>query len=84
KVKFLISLGPTVGGYPGVCHGGIVATILDEVTSMLFPINKAHLCRAWANNVEGRKYFLQGTIEDGDGTVVTRPEALYIVRKEML
>ncbi|KAH7124589.1 HotDog domain-containing protein [Dactylonectria macrodidyma] len=109
-VKFLISLGPAAGGYPGVCHGGIVATILDEVTSMLFPINKSHgaisegaammgylntrflrpvkvpasyLCRAWVNKVEGRKYFLQGMIEDGDGMIVARAEALYIVLKEM-
>ncbi|KAH7176245.1 thioesterase superfamily protein [Dactylonectria macrodidyma] len=111
EVMFLVSFGLAVGGYPGVCHGGIVATILDEVTSMLFPINRAHgaipggvamtghlntkflrplkvpasyLCRGCVERVEGRKYFLHGTIEDGDGTILARAEALYIILKENL
>ncbi|KAL2434870.1 hypothetical protein ABEF95_009741 [Exophiala dermatitidis] len=35
KVLTLLSLQPGLNGYPGVCHGGIVATILDEVMSIL-------------------------------------------------
>ncbi|EHY60576.1 hypothetical protein ABEF92_002739 [Exophiala dermatitidis] len=35
EVLTLLSLQPGLNGYPGVCHGGIVATILDEVMSIL-------------------------------------------------
>lgn len=39
EVKTLITLGPLVSGFPGVCHGGIVMTILDEVLSILVQLN---------------------------------------------
>lgn len=35
EVRTLLSLRPGLNGYPGVCHGGIVATMLDEVMSIL-------------------------------------------------
>ncbi|KAL2434885.1 hypothetical protein ABEF95_010074 [Exophiala dermatitidis] len=35
EVLTLLSLQPGLNGYSGVCHGGIVATILDEVMSIL-------------------------------------------------
>ncbi|KAI2613395.1 HotDog domain-containing protein [Hypoxylon sp. NC1633] len=36
-VKTFLTLGPGLDGHPGVCHGGIVTTILDEVAA--HPIN---------------------------------------------
>ncbi|EXJ92883.1 hypothetical protein A1O3_01437 [Capronia epimyces CBS 606.96] len=35
EVRTLLSLRPGLDGYPGICHGGIVATLLDEVMSVL-------------------------------------------------
>jgi len=35
EVCVLLSLQPGLNGYPGVCHGGVVATLLDEVLSVL-------------------------------------------------
>ena len=35
-----ITLGSLVNGFPGVCHGGIVMTIMDEVMGLLVPLNK--------------------------------------------
>lgn len=41
EFKYLISLGRDVGGYPGVCHGGIVTTVMDEITGLALTINRA-------------------------------------------
>ncbi|KAK4224252.1 HotDog domain-containing protein [Podospora fimiseda] len=40
QLSSLISLGPMVNGWEGICHGGIVITLLDEVMGQLFSINK--------------------------------------------
>jgi len=39
ELKGLLTLGPGLDGWPGVCHGGIVATILDEITGLIIPVN---------------------------------------------
>jgi acyl-coenzyme A thioesterase THEM4 len=31
EIRYLIALQPDLNGYPHVCHGGIVATLLDEL-----------------------------------------------------
>lgn len=41
EIHTLLSLGYRVNGYPHLCHGGIVATILDEVMGSLLSVNKA-------------------------------------------
>lgn len=40
ELKALMRLGPGVNGHIGVSHGGIVATILDEVLGLLIPLNR--------------------------------------------
>ncbi|KAI3318754.1 thioesterase superfamily protein [Xylariaceae sp. AK1471] len=42
------------------------------------------LARACFTKVEGRKYFTQGTIEDKDGVVLARADALYVQLKSSL
>lgn len=37
EVKALVTLGGLVSGYPGLSHGGIVATVLDETLSFISP-----------------------------------------------
>ncbi|KAH8591597.1 thioesterase family protein-like protein [Bisporella sp. PMI_857] len=37
------------------------------------------LCRASVDRVEGRKLYVKGSIEDGNGTVLSTAEALFIV-----
>jgi len=39
EVKGLLTLGAGLDGWPGVCHGGIVAAILDEITGLVIPLN---------------------------------------------
>ncbi|KAI1171093.1 HotDog domain-containing protein [Nemania sp. FL0916] len=40
EVKAFLSLGRGLNGYPDICHGGLVMTILDEIIGMLVPINQ--------------------------------------------
>lgn len=40
EVRLLLTLASDVNGVAGVCHGGLVATILDEVAGMLVEVNK--------------------------------------------
>ncbi|KAJ4417535.1 hypothetical protein N0V82_006094 [Gnomoniopsis sp. IMI 355080] len=37
ELKAFVTLGNLVSGYPGTCHGGIVATVLDEALSFISP-----------------------------------------------
>ncbi|KAI1159711.1 thioesterase superfamily protein [Nemania serpens] len=39
EVKVFLTLGGGLNGYPDICHGGLVTTILDEVIGILIPIN---------------------------------------------
>ena len=41
EVHTLLSLGCRLNGYPHLCHGGIVATIMDEVMGTLLVMNKS-------------------------------------------
>ncbi|KAI1420065.1 HotDog domain-containing protein [Xylaria sp. FL1777] len=111
EIKTLLTLGSGLNGYPGVCHGGVVVTVLDEVISHLVPLNQerktipsgAHmtaylntrfvkpvstpatiLTRAWFTKVEGRKYFMQGTIEDENGIILAQADALFVQLKSSL
>jgi hypothetical protein len=38
-VRTIMDLGNGVNGHPDVCHGGFVATMLDEVMGVLLTIN---------------------------------------------
>jgi acyl-coenzyme A thioesterase PaaI-like protein len=40
ELRALLTLGSDLDGYPHVCHGGIQATILDEVMGNLIGTNK--------------------------------------------
>lgn len=40
EIKGLITLGSDLDGHPGVCHGGIVATIFDEVLGYSAPASR--------------------------------------------
>ncbi|RYC55646.1 hypothetical protein CHU98_g10562 [Xylaria longipes] len=111
EVKAFLTLGNGLNGWPNVCHGGLVTTILDEVIGMLVPINRERgqmpagtymtaylnttfvkpvptpatiLTRTWFTKVEGRKYFTEGTIEDENGVILARADALYILLKSSL
>lgn len=37
EVQSFVTLGDLVSGYPGISHGGIVATVLDETLSFISP-----------------------------------------------
>jgi acyl-coenzyme A thioesterase PaaI-like protein len=40
EVRTFFSLGKGMNGYPYVCHGGMVATMLDETMGLLLSFNK--------------------------------------------
>jgi acyl-coenzyme A thioesterase PaaI-like protein len=40
EIHTLLTLGYRLNGYPACAHGGIVATIIDEVMGMLLSVNK--------------------------------------------
>ncbi|MCJ1391804.1 hypothetical protein MMC18_004671 [Xylographa bjoerkii] len=40
EVRTIITLGYRLNGYPHLCHGGVVATIMDEVMGTLCSVNK--------------------------------------------
>ncbi|KAK3369957.1 HotDog domain-containing protein [Podospora didyma] len=40
EVHAFLTLGPMLNGWAGICHGGIVMTILDEVMGQLPAVNK--------------------------------------------
>lgn len=40
EVHALVALGHMVNGFDGVCHGGLVATLLDEVMGQVFAANR--------------------------------------------
>jgi acyl-coenzyme A thioesterase PaaI-like protein len=42
ELKAIFTLGSDVNGFPNVCHGGIVATLLDEVMGELINVNLKH------------------------------------------
>ncbi|TDZ51823.1 Acyl-coenzyme A thioesterase THEM4 [Colletotrichum trifolii] len=111
EVKALLTLNSGVNGFPGVSHGGIVATILDETIGLVFPVNKANglvsegdYMTAYLNTtylrpvrtpqtvlvvveiikVEGRKFWIEGRIEDEKGDVLAKAESLYVRLREKL
>ncbi|KAI1440196.1 HotDog domain-containing protein [Annulohypoxylon stygium] len=40
SIKMFLTLGSGLNGHPGICHGGIVVAILDEVIGLLIPTNQ--------------------------------------------
>ena len=105
EVKGILKLAGGLNGFPDVCHGGIVATILDEIMGEVINVNLRNrtvlrtsymtayinttylkpvetpgtvLARAWINKIEGKKLYESATIEDGEGTVLAKAEALFI------
>ncbi|KAI3401471.1 hypothetical protein diail_10905 [Diaporthe ilicicola] len=113
EIKGLITLGHNLDGHPGVCHGGIVATIFDEVLGYAAPGGRLHgegedggapvsayvtaylnttylrpvrtpgtvLVVAQTTKVEGRKIYVEASMEDGEGNKLARAEALFVEAK---
>ncbi|CAE7215563.1 hypothetical protein CFE70_009931 [Pyrenophora teres f. teres 0-1] len=116
EIKELVDVGDRLDGYPHVMHGGITATLLDEVCGALINCNAMKkveragevgrsidrpkwmtaylnttykapvptpgvlLCTATIVRQEGgdRKVYMRATVQDGNGTVCTVCEALFI------
>ncbi|KAE9983244.1 hypothetical protein BLS_009006 [Venturia inaequalis] len=110
EVLAFFELGNGVNGFPNLCHGGFVATLLDEVMGILLSVNQEYLHRergevgeitsmtaylnmkylapvttpgiilgrAKVEKVEGRKIYIRGAIEDGEGKKLTVAEALFV------
>ncbi|KAK3358846.1 HotDog domain-containing protein [Lasiosphaeria hispida] len=111
EVGAFLTLGPLVNGWRGVCHGGIVMTILDEVMGQLATVNKERevmddipLMTAYLNTKfikpvktgttiyvaakfvkqEERKYWSEAEVQDENGNVLAKGEALFIMLRAKL
>jgi acyl-coenzyme A thioesterase PaaI-like protein len=114
EVFVFFEVGSGVNGYPNTCHGGFVATMLDEVmgivlnviqlyensesgrndsishmtaylnTTYLAPVPTPSIILATAKvaKVDGRKMWINGTLEDSQRRVMARSESLYIQAKK--
>ncbi|KAF2712481.1 hypothetical protein K504DRAFT_373193 [Pleomassaria siparia CBS 279.74] len=113
EVRTLMDLGSGLNGHPNICHGGFVATMLDEVFGVLITLNLGKkmerlkmqgsrsqltcftaylntnykkpvstpgviLCTAKFIRQDRNKIYANGTIEDGNGTVYSTGEAMFI------
>lgn len=105
EVLGILQLRGGLNGFPNTCHGGIVATILDEIMGELINVNLKHraimrtsymtayinttyvkpvrtpstiLARGRISKIDGRKLLATAAIEDGEGTVLAKAEALFI------
>lgn len=112
EVKAFVTVGELVNGYPGVCHGGMVASIFDEVLGLIHPgcrwrpdtsglasvvtayLNTkyvrpvqtpgTYLVTAWLKKAEGRKIFIEGVMEDGNGARLAEAESLFVETRQKL
>ena len=116
RIRAFAALGPMLGGWKGVCHGGVVGTLMDETMAQLFVANQDHgllpdvpamtvylntrfMKPARTGTVEdpavvmvtvrvvkreGRKFFLEADMQDGEGAVLARAEALFVTPRSML
>jgi len=57
EVRTFLNLGSGVNGYPNVCHGGFVATMLDEVMGVLLTVNQLWI----KDHRGGREHIMQMT-----------------------
>jgi acyl-coenzyme A thioesterase PaaI-like protein len=119
EVKSLIQIESGLNGHAHICHGGIAATILDEVTALLLVVNEgredavasmaagrrppvegvaaftaelvvkflkpivtpqAVCCVARFSEIDGRKIWLDGTIEDKSGTALATGRCLVVLK----
>ncbi|CAF0762970.1 unnamed protein product [Rotaria sordida] len=101
EVRVAFHLGEGICGHKGIVHGGLTATMLDEVSgaaafSCVGPCFTANLnidylkplmtpawvlVRAHVERHEGRKVFIHGTVENGEGIVYAKAVGLFIKPK---
>lgn len=119
EIRMLMDLGNGLNGHANICHGGFVATMLDEVIGALITLNmekkmekmkpgstdsKLHcftaylntnykkplptpgvvLCTASFVKQERNKISVNGTVEDGKGTIFSTAEGMFIETKTKL
>ena len=52
EVRVLASLKPGLNGYPHICHGGVIAMLMDEASGLLLSANEAKRNKA-SNAING-------------------------------
>ncbi|KAK4034375.1 acyl-coenzyme A thioesterase THEM4 [Parachaetomium inaequale] len=114
EVRAFLALGPLVNGWEGLCHGGVVATMLDETMAAVVDVNKRRGLMAQTApmvtgrlavtylrpvrtgtvdkarvvlvvgrlaRVEGRKYTLEGEVQEEGGEVLAKGESVFFELK---
>jgi acyl-coenzyme A thioesterase PaaI-like protein len=116
RIRAFAALGPMLSGWDGICHGGVVVTLMDETMAQLFVANRDHgllpkvpvmtvylntrfvkpartgtaedpvvvMVTVRAVKREGRKFFLEADVQDAEGAVLARAEAMFVIPRSML
>ncbi|CAF1328969.1 unnamed protein product [Adineta steineri] len=102
EVRVAFHLGASICGHKGIVHGGLTATMIDEVSgaaafSAIGPCFTANLnidykkpllvpswvlVRAHVDRVEGRKAYINATVENGEGEIYAQAVVLFIEPKK--
>lgn len=105
RVEALAAAGRGLAGFPGMMHGGIVATLLDGIAGLVPGVNQqrgalagtrfvtGYLNTTYSRPVpvpgvvlltaslvrrEGRKLFVEATVQDDKGAVLSKADVLFI------
>ncbi|KAL9481105.1 hypothetical protein ACSS6W_005891 [Trichoderma asperelloides] len=77
NIKLLANLNNGLDGFPGVCHGGMVTTLLDE---SMKPVKTPAtvVVAVQLDKVEGRKLCITASLQDGSGTALAKASAVFV------
>jgi thioesterase superfamily protein 4 len=100
EMQTLYVIGSGLNGHEGVCHGGFLSLVLDEIMGLvvrLYPkaanpytlyLNVSFkkplstpaviVCRGRFTKLQGRKMWVSGSVEDGEGGLYATGESLFL------
>ena len=77
-------LDETLGSAMFMQADGCATAELSVKYERPLPIPGVVLCRSWVERTEGRKMWIDGVVEDGNGGVYVRGQSLFIRFRERL
>lgn len=78
ELKAILTLGSDLNGFPDICHGGMIATILDEVMGELINVNLKH------RTIKRTSYMTGYLNTSYNGKVVTPGSILVVARLDKI
>jgi acyl-coenzyme A thioesterase PaaI-like protein len=84
RIRGVFRIAPEFQGGPGFVHGGIVATLLDEVMAKVSRFEKDYAVtgslnvEGWETGRDGRLRMRQGEIRDSSGALLARGTGKFV------